>query len=284
MNNITALEKVVKDRSTEIWKAKADYLMTNKEAWFKRALLEISESDQLAEIASAEEGVQSIMSCLRKALQMGLMIGGIVPHASLVPFNSKSGDKWIKKAVLVPSFEGYRFIACSGKNPVILDIEVRAVYQKEAEHLDIDFGKGTVTGHRVVLDGDRGDLVGVYGLITHIDGRQSVDWMPKKEIDRIRDTYSKGHQAYVDKKASSSIWVTEYDKQAIKTAGKQFLKKYASQKESLEMAFEEESQESPADRIIHNIPAIELKKEDVKVENSEPEKETKKTGKLFGEK
>jgi hypothetical protein len=47
---------------------------------------------------------------------------------------------------------------------------------------------------------------------------------------------------------------------------------------------EQKAPEKVSDRITNLIPVTEVKKEDVKVENSEPEKETKKTGKLFGEK
>jgi recombinational DNA repair protein RecT len=277
MNNITALEKVVKENKNDLWSQKAEYLTTGKEIWFSRALMEISGNEYLAKVAENQTGQESIITGLGKALQLGLMIGGVIPHCYLVP---QSG-----RVRLDITIDGYKFIACGGKNPVISDFVINAVYEKEADKLEIDFAQNTVKNHKAYLLGDRGELVGVYCIITHLNGKDQVKWLPRKEIDRIRNDYSKGYQAYLDKKVTTSTWISEYDKMAIKTAGKQFLKEFASRKESLKMALDsEEIPETPADRIIHNVPAIEVKKEDVKVENSEPEKETKKTGKLFGEK
>jgi len=219
------------NRKKELWDTKASYLKENQDVYFKRALLNIFENNEILSLAQTEDGAKSIFKCLAAALQMGLQIGGQIPQAYVVAMPSGNNKK---KAVLIPTFTGYRFIAVSAP-PVLEDIYISAAYEKDK--ISIDKPNGVVK-HEIHTGPDRGKLVGVYAILTNLNGTMRADWMSRKEIENVRDNHSSSYIAFKAKKLSSKncAWETDFDQQAIKTAGKRFLKPYAALKEGLFMA------------------------------------------------
>lgn len=216
-----ALITMIDAKKESLWNLKASYLpKINQEVYFKRALITIMDNKDLAAIAKTDSGALSILKCVGKALQMGLQIGGNIPQAYIVPFKDS--------AALVPTAEGYRFICVADENPVLKDFAVRAVY--DGEDFSLDYGSGNV---RHTYDGKtkRGKLIGVYCQIEELSGSRKCEYMPREEIEKIRDSHSKYYGA-----TGNGPWKDDFDAMCLKTAAKKFLKPYAAMKEGLAMA------------------------------------------------
>ena len=127
----------------------------------------------------------------------------------------------------------------------------------------------------------------MYGILTDLNGNDHVEWMPAEEINRIRDNYSQSFKFQKDQ----STWVKEYDKQALKTAGKQFLKPYAMLKEGLALALEIEDIEEIEPEVSSRVESrlANMNSEDAEiieetieeVKHEETDTTTADTGKLF---
>jgi recombinational DNA repair protein RecT len=277
-NQLTVL---LKEQKVNIWNAKASYLNEKQDIYFKRALINIFENDDILALSQTEVGAKSILRCLAAALQMGLQIGGQIPQAYVVamPVKDKTSGKYIKKATLIPTLAGYKFIALSDP-PILQDVFISAAYEKETISINKPAG---IVNHELSLGEDRGKLVGVYAILTNLNGTVRADWMSRKEIENVRNTRSPSYKAFLDKKLSrdNCTWETDFDQQAIKTAGKRFLKPYAALKEGLYMALacDEEKTVNPVegdieDRVgqaLDNVNIIEVEPE---TEETEAKEET----------
>ena len=93
-----------------------------KETYFNRALVEIFNDNKLVEMTKTPAGAKSIFDGIKKALTMGMQIGGATPHCYLVPMKDK--------VTFVPTFDGYKFIALSEPNPVLGGIVIRCMKKK----------------------------------------------------------------------------------------------------------------------------------------------------------
>lgn len=219
--NKNALIVMTETKKMSLWDMKASYLPNiDMDVYFKRALITVLENKDLAALSKTEAGALSILKCIGKAVQMGLQIGGNIPQAYVVPF--KDG------ASLIPTAEGYRFICLSENEPVLRGFAVRAVY--DGEDFSLDYGSGTV---KHTYDGKtkRGKLIGVYCQIEDLSGAKKVEYLPREEIERIRDAHSRYYSA-----TQKGPWKDDFDAMCLKTAAKKFLKPYAAMKEGLAMA------------------------------------------------
>ena len=205
-------------------------------------LTNILENKDLAAMAATKDGATKILLCLSRALQMGLQIGGVIPQAYIVPMFAQGGQK----PVLIPTIDGYRFVALSDP-PILKDFFISPVYEKEVGNgFRIDMPNGKVEGHYVYLGGDRGKMIGVYGILTHLDDTKTAQWMPIQDIENVRNHHSTSWKAYKADKmpADKCAWVTDSDMMAIKTAGKRFLEPYVALKEGLNMVLNVDDEES----------------------------------------
>lgn len=221
-----ALVAMTDEKRRSLWDLRASYLPNiNQEVYFKRALLTVLDNKDLAAMARSDLGALSILKCIGKALQMGLQIGGTIPQAYIVPCKDKSG---VQNAVLIVTAEGYQFLATMDPDPVLRSFAARPVY--DGEDFSLDYGSGTV---RHTYDGKtrRGKLIGVCCQVEETNGTKKVEYMPREEIERIRDAYSRSFAAY-----GKGPWKDEFDAMCKKTAAKKFLKPYAAMKEGLAMA------------------------------------------------
>jgi recombinational DNA repair protein RecT len=222
----------MEEKKQDIWMVKASYMSEGQEIYFKRALLNIKENNDLLAMSKTKEGAESLFTCISNALQMGLQIGGQIPQAYIVAMPTKNG----KKAVLVPTINGYKFIVLSDP-PVLKDFFISPVYEKELDGFSIN-KPGGIVNHMIYAGKDRGQLIGVYAIMENLSGVKRADWMTRTEIENLRNNYSPSYKAYKAGKlpAEYCSWLTDFDMQAIKTAGKRFLKPYAGLKEGLAMA------------------------------------------------
>jgi len=207
---------MVKTKQSDLWQIKAGFLKEKEEVYFKRALLTIAQDKNLLALTKTKPGAQSLFMCLSTALQMGLQIGGQIPQAYIVPMKDT--------ATLIPTADGFKFIVLSDP-PVLKSFVIRAVY--EGEKFSLNYATGEVR-HEIDMKTKRGELMGVYGMITELDGTKTAEYMPRGEIELIRDR----HSVYFSK-FKKGPWKDDFVMMCIKTAAKRFLKPYAALKEGL---------------------------------------------------
>ena len=266
------LTKIIDNKKDELWKIKAPYLTEGQEIYFKRALINIFSDKTLAAMAKTEKGAESIFLCISKALQMGLQIGGQIPQAYILPF-----ENFVS---LSPTADGYRFIALS-KPAVLKDIRIQIVY--EGDDCKIDSFAGEVK-HEINITNKKRNLIGIYAVITKLNGDKYADFMSRGDIEYIRDNWSK--------QAKGKAWMKSFDQMALAKATKKFLKPFAALKEGLKMAIasseDEENLCQPEDRtenINDNLENIinsdEDREEEVVEEITEEEKKESNKKDLF---
>jgi phage RecT family recombinase len=215
-----ALITMIDAKREGLWNLKASYLpKINQEVYFKRALITVMESKELAALAKTEIGALSILKAIGKALQMGLQIGGNIPQAYIVKFGETAG--------LIPTAEGYQFICTTEPDQILKSFDVRAVY--DGEDFAIDYSAGTVK--HTFSGGKRGKLSGVYCRCEDMDGNKMVGYYTREDLERVRDTKSRYFMS-----TKKGPWLDDFDAMCKKTAAKNFLKPFSSKKEGLAMA------------------------------------------------
>ena len=73
------------------------------------------------------------------------------------------------------------------------------------DDFEIDYSKEPPFTHKVCVDKDRGELIGAYALIYKTNGMTKIEWMPKKDIDEVRNR---------SKAKDNGPWVTDYNEMA----------------------------------------------------------------------
>jgi phage RecT family recombinase len=223
---------LVEKKKADLWEVKANYLQEKQEVYFKRALLAVAQDKNLLALSKTKPGAQSLFMCISRSIQMGLQIGGQIPQAYLVPMKDT--------ATLIPTAEGYKFIALTDP-PVLKSFIVRAVC--EGEKFSLNYVTGEVD-HSMDFKTKKGQLIGVYCLITDLKDNKLSEFMSREDIEKIRDTHSRAWKAYLNKKISADKcpWLNDFEMMALKTATKRFLKPYAALKEGLAMALAVENE------------------------------------------
>jgi len=163
----------------------------------------------------------SLMSSLSRAMLGGFELGGPRADAYIVPFNTKlklPGGKevWRKLATCIESWRGLvKLVANTGRmtrQPLVRAIydgesyDVRIVdYETQVEHvLDVNN-----PGRRC---DDDSKIVAFYAVFW-IDGTSVVHFMPRAEVDAIRDKHSK----------SNGTWSTHYKEMGFKSVERQMI-------------------------------------------------------------
>lgn len=269
------LQTYVSEKMPAAWELKSKSLNIDMNTYMKKAILSIYDNKSLSPVTKTDAGIAKIMMCIANAAMMGLQFGGQFPQVYIVGFNGSKGPE----VTLIPTAEGYRHMATQGETPILKEFTIRAVY--EGEKFDLNYVTGVVE-HTFDGKKDRGQLIGVYGIIVENGDVKRAEYMPRKDIEAIRDTHSK---YWITQKKGP--WKDDFDQMCIKTAAKRFLKPYAAMKEGREIAaaMEEEQHadiETRAEIILDNAD-IEV---DMTAEETPEEKpaETKKDDKKKNDK
>jgi recombinational DNA repair protein RecT len=200
--------------------------------WKSRAFLYVANNENLMEVIGSRKGIYSVVKCWEKAATMGVWFGGQFPMAHLVPFKDKGGTK---QAELIITADGYKHTAKHGPQPVIRDLQYGVV--RDGDSITIDQTEGKV--HHVMDPlKPRGKVLGVWGIITQIDGREVACWMSYGDIIKIRDTHS-----IKWKYDKSGPWLDDEEMMCVKTAIKRFLRSYAAEAEGLAQMYAEGNDE-----------------------------------------
>lgn len=185
----------------------------NYDVFLKRSLLSIFENKDLVKISKTQVGAHSLYMCLVHASETGLQIGGLHPHAYIVPFG--------EEAVMIPTAAGYRFIV-RVENPVLIDYIQKAVYDGDNCHIDAMTGD---IKHEIAITEAKRKLIGIYAVFVELNGTRHADYISRGEIESIRDKWSK--------QPKGKAWENSFEAMAMNKAAKHFLKPYADQKEAL---------------------------------------------------
>lgn len=126
---------------------------------------------------------RSLFSAIMKAAQDGLILDG--REAAIVTFNNKNGGK---TAQYLPMVAGVlKKMRNSGE---IANISYGLVYQKEWETGKFKYIKGDVESliHDPILFEEKGEMIGVYAVVTLKDGSKVREFMDMKQIQKVRNS------------------------------------------------------------------------------------------------
>jgi len=145
----------------------------------------------------------SLLTAVVNIAQVSLTLNPISKEAYLIPrWNGK-----IKafEANLEPSYIGLvKLITDAGS---VTSIQTNLVYDNE--DFTVEHGlNGTNFRHVPILKGDRGAITGVYSVAVHSTGERTFEYMPREEVEKIRN-YSDSWLAYMDPgkdKVTTCIW------------------------------------------------------------------------------
>jgi recombination protein RecT len=161
--------------------------------------------------------VDSIMSAVMKACELGLEPGGAKRECYLVPFsNKKKGrdgrDTWVDEATLIVGYPG--FLKLARQSGEFADIGCRAVYQKDV--FALRFSPELEMVHEPCLDGDAGPERIVYAYAVLKSGERPFEYMTRAQVEAIRQRL---------KQPNSPAWVNFWGEQARKVVLKRMLKR-----------------------------------------------------------
>lgn len=199
--------------------------------FLKRNTISVLQNKDIVKYTQTERGVMSLYMCIFHACENGFQLGGLSPHAYIVPF----GDE----AALIPSAAGYRFIV-NVDDPVLSDYIQKPVYDGDDCHIDAMTGE---VKHSINITETKRKLIGIYAVFVELNGNKHADYMSRGDIESIRDKWSK--------QPEGKAWKNAFESMAMNKAAKHFLKPYAEQKEALRriMALDE-TQAQPDNRPI----------------------------------
>jgi len=229
------VESAMENYGGEIFNVSASNVKGGFDTWKTRAIVEISNREELKDVISTKTGVLSVFKALTKAATMGLQIGGQFPHCYFVP---KSGS-----AVLVTTADGYAFAAVHGPGAVLMSVPVLGrVFEKDT--FSIDSAAGTFA-HNFDPFADRGKLLGYFMRLEYKDGHFEIPFISRTEVEGISNSYST--KTYKDG-GKAPAWAKSAEAMYDKIASKQLLKKPVKESEGLAMMLfsEDEYDEAPA--------------------------------------
>ncbi len=200
------------------------------------------------------------MRCAETGLEP-IGAGGAWP----VPYeNRKNGTTELQ---FIPDYRG--LIALAKKNGDITDAVTYPVYTQDK--FVIEYGMNPNVEHKPCVIGDKGELLGVYMIVTLRDGQKQVHWMDMADIRHIQGK---------SKASGFGPWKTDFVAMALKSVVRKGLKLFARSPQ-LQNALEYDNEtfkdvvterppieEAPAPKTIYVNPEPEPKKKAVK--KSEP--------------
>jgi recombination protein RecT len=170
--------------------------------------------------------LESLFGATVFAAQMGLEPNTPQGHIYLIPF--KNNRKGVTEVQVIVGYQG--LIALARRTGEIASISAQAVYAQD--DYDIDYLNPENSRHKPKMNGPRGAFIGAWAKATFKDGGMAFDFMPKADIDAIRDG-SQGYKTAERFNSKNSPWHTHYDQMAVKTAIRRLSKRMPM---SIEMA------------------------------------------------
>lgn len=153
------------------------------------------------ELRQADVG--SLLGGVMQAAQLGLE-PGLLGQCYLLPF--KNNKKGITEVQFIIGYKG--MIDLARRSGHIQSIYAHAVY--ENDDFEYELGLDPKLRHTPSMDSDKGKFLGSYAVAHFKDGGYQMEFMPKAEIDKRRNSSPGGRSKY-------SPWNNYYEEMANKT-------------------------------------------------------------------
>lgn len=208
---------------------KKEYYQPLKKEWVSQSGL--NEGDFQREVSFAIQHIQnskqlpkcaplSFLKAVINIAQVGLTLNPVSKYAYLVPrWNSMSGTS---EACLEPSYQGLaKLLTDSG---AVISIECQVIWEGDTIEADLSSDR-KITKHvpYFLSNKPKGKILGVYSNARLKDGNYHCETMSYQDIQDIRDR-SESYKAYLAKKISSCIWITDESEMCRKTIIKRHFK------------------------------------------------------------
>lgn len=145
---------------------------------------------------------QSVLSGCMKAAQDGLLIDN--RDAALVIFNTKDGDKWVKKAQYMPMISG--ILKKARNSGSISTLSAHIAYEKDK--FVYLLGDEEKIIHEPFVGGNRGKPIAAYAIVKLKDGSIQREVMTVDEIEAVRKR---------SRTSDKGPWVSDWSEMARKT-------------------------------------------------------------------
>lgn len=164
---------------------------------------------------------KTFFDAVRKGAEYGLEFNKTLGYAYLIPFNNKRyrNGEWEKvlEVQFQPGYRGIRKLLLDTKEVKLIDAQ--PVYAKEVETGKFKLVRGINPEfkHEPICFGDRGEIVGYYGLVVMMDPSipPIVETMSKDDVIKFAKQYSKTYNK--EKNTFSGPWGSDFDSMAKKT-------------------------------------------------------------------
>lgn len=142
------------------------------------------------ELLNKDVDKRTLYASVMKAAQDGLVLDN--REAALVTFKSKSGQQ----VQYIPMVAG--ILKKMRNTGEISTISTGLVYQKEFDEGRFEYVKGDneMLRHEPILFGEKGDLIGVYAVVTLTDGSKIREFMDMDQIDKVRKVSRAANSQY----------------------------------------------------------------------------------------
>lgn len=162
---------------------------------------QITRNKQLAQCAPV-----TIAGAAFQCALMGMEPGGHLGQCYLIPYYNTKNGRYEAQFQL-----GYKgMVALSYRSGDVASVRTSVIFANDT--YEIHEGTEGAILHRPKLDGDRGEPLIYYAVITTINGGRFFEWMTIPEIEFHRDRFSKAHG-----KGGFNPWRDNFDAMARKT-------------------------------------------------------------------
>lgn len=158
----------------------------------------------------------SIMASVLNVANMGLTLNPSAKEAYLIPRYNSTVRGF--ECTLTPSYIGLKnlIIKSGGVTKILANI----AHKNDAFAIDLADDVKPVS-HAPYLQGDRGEVIGAYGIATMSDGTKQVEWVDIESLHNVRsrsDSYVKSIEKKArGEKGKPSTWETDFGEMARKT-------------------------------------------------------------------
>lgn len=216
-NNNTKVSGIKQLLDMDKYKKRINEIMGKKAAPFMASIVNVS---NLPSLKDAEPN--SIISSAIVAATLDLPIDQNLGFAYIVPYNTKEGNSYVKKAQFQMGYRGYIQLAMrTGQYKTINAIEI---YKGEIKRVNRLTGEIEFNDDEDLIDRDT--VVGYMAYFKLLNGFEKTLYMTKEEMDKHAKKYSQSYSSSKKWVVDSSLWTTDFDGMAIKTVIKRLLSKY----------------------------------------------------------
>jgi recombination protein RecT len=201
MTDLTVIHESLRPIAPRFLEIVPDRTVLIKEANFAMQALNKNSYLNSATLASKQQAVLNVAQC-------GLTLNPVLKQAYLVPrYNSQTNQV---ECYLEPSYQGLvKLITDTGS---ATHVEAKIVYEGDT----IEIIEGSETHVKHIRRYTSTEMKLVYAIAHLANGQKMVEVMTAEEIMQIRER-SESYKAYLNKKISTCVWLTDVGEMSRKT-------------------------------------------------------------------